>query len=244
LPEVTQLVGLHKDDVIKELFKLHNGRALYNQKSLARIGQMQAADWGVFGWVERLHGRILLSCELTHLATGEKSCGAQLEVPDEGLIGQASVYLADQLIAQQCEIHILGPKSHSRCARRLAISGDLKWRPDTWSLWLFVEPRESDGKYPQVSVTEVKNGLWQAMAMIGDGSNRGIGEVFHVYPMLVCQRRSRQITEYLRDIRTDMSRNVGLNMSEWKNLREYKIFPGVVVKRSARFDNPTRVAGR
>lgn len=175
-----------RDDIIRRLFSIQQGRSVYDLKTLTEVGRERAASHGVFGSVSRTDDGVALSCALANFGTGITERFASIIVPSTTQLGVATEYLVDQLISQLCEIQILSPLDGARCAREARVQGSIRFCPDSWELKLSVKPHRATGHFFQDGITLEDRGIWSTTNVhLGSGRPEEDGDRFDVYPLLV-----------------------------------------------------------
>lgn len=187
-----------REDVIGRLYKNQEGRALYDSRTLQKVGDFHGATHGVFWSVERQTGGLRLECKLVSFKTTQIVQSVSVRLENESLLTDASLYLADLLLAQLAEIKILSPKTGTICTRILPVEGYALYQPKTWTLWLTLLPEGNHRHYPQLKITVQNDGSWFASAVYV-GADEPITRTmpFRIYAVLTDPDYTRRITDYL-----------------------------------------------
>jgi len=175
-----------RDDIIRRLFAMQQGRSVYDKKTLVEVGKERFASHGVFGSVSRSGDGVALTCALANFRTGNTEKFASIVVASTSQLGDATEYLVDQLIAQLCEVTILSPRDGARRGREAQVQGSIKFFPDSWELKLSVKPHRATGHFFQDGITPEAHGIWSTTNVhLGSGRPEENGDQFDVYPLLV-----------------------------------------------------------
>lgn len=208
--------GNLRSQIIDKLHQFQEERALYDPKTLQRVGEFHGATHGVFYSARRQGGGFQLDSKLVSFKTGriEKTASIIFEKDDQ--FSDASLYLANILLSQLAEIEILSPKTGTRTNRLLNVEGFARFRPKMWTLWVTILPINNALHYPQQRVTPKEDGSWFASSVfLGEERpvERPVG--FRVYVVFTDPERTAEIDRYLDHLTVDPKDNTGLNLNAW-----------------------------
>jgi len=215
--EVGLLPDDKRDQVVAQLEKYQEGRALYDQKTLAKVGGFLGATHGVFGTVKSGIPRgISLECSLIDLRSGEALASASTSVESDQQVAAAKD-LVDQLLARLSTVTILFPQDGGTVPRKITVQGHILYFPESWSLWISVLPLGNAKHFPQLRLTRKADGSWLASdVQIGPDALLAAPASFEVYAVLASPEGSKAIQEYHDRIELDPSSNNGLPLNAWK----------------------------
>jgi hypothetical protein len=232
LRDVEVTAGETRDEVVKKLFSVQEGRALYDRATLAEVGKFRAATDGIFGWVRRADsGAFLVGCELTELETARKVASAEVMLRDLDDAAAWGGGLVDRLIAQLCEVRLLAPEDRAECPNEISVHGFCQLRPPSYLVYLSVQPVGTERHYPQLRLTDVVNGTWCA-PQVYLGTEKDAGKSFRIYPLLVSPQCAEEIEEYLAEGRKTQTSD-GKDLSSYGKRNECRVFPSIEVQRLA-----------
>lgn len=216
-----------RDDIVQRLYQYQEGRALYDTRTIQKVGDFHGATHGVFWSVKRQVNSLQLECKLVSFKTANivKSVFVQLE--NENLLSDASAYLAGLLLAQLAEIKILSPKTGTSCGHGLPVEGYALYKPKTWALWLTLLPEGNHRHYPQLKITVQADGSWFASAVyVGPEERVTRAAPFRIYAVLADPQYTKKFSEYL-----EHGTDKGIEFDPNDNLH-YRILDNIKVTRT------------
>jgi hypothetical protein len=208
--------GNLKSQIIDKLHQYQEERALYNPKTLQRVGEFHGATHGMFYSVRRQGPSSQLDLKLVSFKTSrtEKTASIRLEKDDQ--LSDAAVYLANQLLSQLAEIQILSPKTGTKTNRLVNVEGFARFRPKTWTLWVTILPINDPLHYPQQRVTPKEDGSWFASSVfLGEENPVARLVEFRVYVVFTDPEHTAKIEQYLDQLKSDPKKNTGLDLNAW-----------------------------
>ncbi len=204
-----------RDDIVTQLHRCQEGRALYDPHTLQRVGDFHGATHGAF-WTTAVQGSTWIArCRLVSLTTGKIVADADTVAGDGETVDRVGARLADFVLSQLTEVRILRPKPGATCGHDITVEGYALYRPKGWSLWISLQPDRSALHYPQLKLTVQEDGSWFTSAVYL-GTEGRLREPLRarIYGVLTDPECSRQIDAYLVS-----GANDGLDVNAWDNKR-------------------------
>ena len=218
--------------VLDILYKNQERRITYDEASLQKIGKLIGATHGVFGRVtSRNSGKRRLECSFISLRSGKKEAAANEEIPEDGDTTSVAQQLLDRLLARWCQVGILDPPNGTPVPLRVPVHGYSVFKPESWSIWITVQPLDNDRYYPQSKVVVQKDGAWLASGVqVGkEGDNSDHPVSFAINALLVDPMANGVFDQYFDAVRNSHGSNEGLDISRWEEDELRKMDQIVVV---------------
>jgi hypothetical protein len=201
--EVELLAEQKRDQVVTELYKCQEGRALYDPGTLKKVGNFRGATHGIFGSVAAHGDELKIECSLIDLETARTKVAAKVLAETKSDVDAIGQTLTDRLLAELAEVKILWPVDEAEVGRNIPVAGYGLFLPRSWTPWLSVLPRKTALHYFQLRMTVKDDGQWFASSVqIGDERTHPPVR-FEVYALLADPKATTAIEEYHQQTSND-----------------------------------------
>jgi hypothetical protein len=217
-----------RGEIVTQLYRYAEGRALYDPRTLQNLGMFRAASHAAFITVEQgPHGVRKATARLVSFKTTVIEQIVEVDEGDRASASDAGRILAERLLSQIAELRILNPRTATGCGGPVvALDGFGLFVPERWKIWISVQPQGLARHFPQLPVTLQADGSWSAAEVnVGETRTLARGQTFKVYAVLADEQHSREISEYLTG-----GNNLGLDLSRW-NERSYRVLDNITIVR-------------
>jgi hypothetical protein len=214
-----------RDDVVRRLYDYQENGALYDPKTLARVGNFYGATDGVFWTLERNDKTFTLECKLVNLSTAKVENSVTPTFPQEVNLATAAILAGDMLLSQMAQAKILTPKDTATVRRKISLRGYSLYIPRNWTLWISMLPEGNDEHFPQRRISTHGDDSWYAPDVYAGEDGLPQPVRFEVYMVLTDPDYSNVIQAYL-----DKHLEGGLNMNAWSKER-FRILDHISVTR-------------
>ncbi len=219
-----------RNDIVAQLYRFSEARALYDVKTLQRVGEFHGASHGVFLTLTPDPNGLRATARLVDFRTSQVVQIVEILAADgkDLNVGHA---LAEQLLADIAELEILSPRDDTVCGRQVSLEGFARFLPEDWRMWISVQPVGNALHFPQLPVTLQTDGWWLASAVsLGAAVQQQPKQGFKVYILLTDSQRSAAIDAYLAGART--GHNPGVNLNQWER-QSYRLLNNITIVRAA-----------
>jgi hypothetical protein len=232
-PEIELVDAENRDEIVRHLARAKATSGMYDRDTLLDVGKLRKASHLFFGKVTQTADRTLLHGDLVSIETGRIVATSWVEVLDVKDISAASEHLADQLIAQLADVTILYPRQLAHLHQKsIRVTGTSKFRPDSWALFLMVQPTAVGRHYIQARVTEINGGIWLAPSVhLGEDLVKEGQDTFLIHAVLVDPELCKQLEKYDADIKAGRQPNAGIDLTQF-GTRRCRILGHVEVSRA------------
>jgi hypothetical protein len=215
-----------RDDVLERLYADQQNRALYDPKTLARVGNFNGATDGVFWSLVNGSNSFKLECKLVSLTTAKVEYEVSPRFVQGTTMEDAAESAADLLLSQMARAQILSPKDTANVIRNISVRGYSEHVPKTWTLWIGVLPEGNDKMFPQRRLsTHGDQSFYAPDVYAGPEGTLSQPICFELYVVLAGSEYSRTIEAYI-----ESGQQSGLDMNAW-NKDGFKILDHVAVVR-------------
>jgi len=198
-----------RDKILQELYRYQEGRALYDQRTLQKVGSFHGATHGVFWSIDHGPGALEFEVRLVNFATTDVEQTVSVRLASEDQFRSGASYVADLLLAKLTTVGILTPQDGARTGHWLSVEGFALLRPKTWTLWLSVVPDGNTRHYPQHHITAQNDGAWYASAVYVGPEEKVVRPTgYRIYAVYANPELTNAIQRYI-----DGGSNSGLDLN-------------------------------
>jgi hypothetical protein len=215
-----------RDEVLNRLYTYQQSDALYDPKTLARVGNFEGATDGVFWSLTRGSSSFSLECRLVNLTTAKMEYTVNPSFPQGTPMAAAAEATADLLLSRMATARILSPKDTAEVKRNISVRGYSVHIPASWTLWIGVLPEGNDRLFPQRRLSSHGDQSFYAPDVYAGPEGVPSQPMrFELYTVLAAPEYSQAIEAYIASGAQD-----GLGANAW-NKERFKILDHIAVVR-------------
>lgn len=200
-----------RDEVVDRLYAYQQNGALYDPKTLAKVGNFYGATDGVFWSLIADSDSFTIECRLVNLTTAKVEHTVNPHFRKDASLASAAEAAADLLLSQMAQAVILAPKDTTDVIRNISVRGYTVNIPKSWTLWIAVLPDHNDRLFPQRRLSAHGDQSFYAPDVYA-GPETALAQPirFSVYTVLADPEYSQTIQTYI-----DSQAQGGLDMNSW-----------------------------
>jgi hypothetical protein len=204
-----------RDAVVDLLYNYQQNGALYDPKTLARVGNFFGASDGAFWSLKRGDGSFTIKCRLIDLTTANIEYTVDANFPNSMPLLGAAEATADMLLSKMARAGILDPKDTVDVDRKISVTGFAVNVPKTWTLWIAILPDGNDMFFPQRRLSAHGDQSFHAPDVYAGPDGILDKQIrFSIYTVLADPEYSQTIQAYI-----DNQVQSGLAMNSWNKTR-------------------------